>query len=183
MYQPEWKGPLEGYATNYISAQMWRMPRHMEFSDLMQEAYVVYLRCVARYQVEEAKHFMALFKRALCTEITDLSVKATKQRQEVLSCAADDEHTDFAPEALPGDMDNNGALLVAIRQMPREVSTIVALFLSAPQELLDLASAAWNSRQRGSQPRAGSTKHINRLLGLPESSDPIGTVERYFRPD
>lgn len=181
MYKPVWDGPIAGYATNYIAKHAWRMPRYMDHDDLMQEARLVFLRCAARYEVEEARHFMALFKKALFTEITDLSVKASKCRAEVSSTVEDDDSS-WVQREVVGETANAGELVLALRAMPSEVATVVSLFLNAPQELLELAGTAWNSRCRSSKARAGTNAHINKMLGLPEGSDPVGAVKEYFTP-
>lgn len=172
-YKPEFKGPVEGWVVNYVTANYWRVERTHERADLIQDAYLVFRRVADRYPGVEARHFMALFKTSWTRHFTDLANADTATRAETHR-AEGSADTDI------GETGNAGPLLVAIRQAPAEVRAVLSLFLSAPEEILELALAGW--KENDTRSRAGASGRINRLLGLPEGEDVLARVEDYFRP-
>lgn len=66
-----WEGVFENYARAFVSHNFWRV-RYLfgNEADAVQECAIVFWRCHALYQgkVREAKHFMALYKRALSND-------------------------------------------------------------------------------------------------------------------
>ena len=180
MYKPEFSGPIEGYARNYIHANLWKVARTHNRDEMIQEAWIVFARCVELYPViDTPQHFMALYKTALYRHVIDLAADATRVRSEVSeSCFEREDEQAWSRQPI-GDLDNEGQLRVLVRQAPREVKMVLSLFLNAPQELLDLATAAWEARGRR---RAEGNKMIGRLLGLPPGVDHIGQVEAHFVP-
>lgn len=170
----EWAGPIEGYVVNFLSKQHWKIKRTVPWEDAMQEAYCVFLRCKRKYpDIEEPQHFMALFKTAWYRHFTDFTNEDTASR--VVGPHVVDEHGS-APEAV-GELDNDGALALMIKQAPREVTMVLTLFLNAPQELLDLALGSWRADRRM---KVNGSEHINKLLGLPADYDSMQAVRDYF---
>jgi hypothetical protein len=156
----------------------------MTREDYMQEAYEVFLTLRRHYagKVEEPKHFMALFKRAWSNRLADLSTEDTNQRElfrpdhGIQRSAEGEEERQY--EAL-GETDNEGHLRILIRQAPREVGMVLNLFLSAPQELVEMALRSW-SGNKDSRRKDGGSAHINRLLGLDPSRDVMQEVHDYL---
>ncbi len=174
MFEPIWKGEHEGYATNYMARQHWRIKSTVPWDDAMQEAAFVFMRCKRKYtEVTEPQHFMALFKTALANHVTDLANANTEHRENM--AMAEDESVALV---VTGDMDNDGMLATLIRQAPREVQMVLSLFLNAPQELLDVALAGWRGKDR--RMRSGGSKRVNQMLGLPEDRNTMQEVEDYF---
>lgn len=179
MYVPEWKGPIEGYVVNSLSKQTWRVSSTHDRDDLRQEAYLVFLRCTARYPIiDTPQHFMSLFKTAWSRHMHDLAKKERVNHLMVPEAQLDrEDETEWTRDHV-GDLDNEGRLAVLIRQAPREVLLVLNLLLSAPQELLDLATASWDRRGRG----AGDPEElVSRLLGLDPESRPLSAVREHFR--
>lgn len=174
---PEWKGPIEGFVVNFLHKNLWRIANTHTFDDAMQEAWCVFLRTAATYPtVETPQHFMALFKRSWINEFNDLSNSATAVRAEVTEVVTEVDEDDWTREVI-GDLDNDGALAVMLRQAPREVLMVLNLFLNAPQELLDLAMAAW--KKSGRKMADGDTA-VERMLGLPAGTKPVTQTREYF---
>lgn len=172
-YSPQFAGPIEGYCVNHLKQNFWRLQSSMEYQDAMQEAQLVFYRLVAKYpKVKEPQHFMALFKTAWGRRVTDLAHVDTHCRCEV-AVPDDGDSSD-----LPGDLDNNGMVTLMIQQAPAEVKRVLALFLVAPAELLELAVTSW--RQNGHNSPEGN-KWLCRSLGFAPGTDVIGMVEKYFR--
>lgn len=179
MYKPEFKGPVEGWVVNQLSRgslAYWRVERTMSRDEVMQEAYECFLRCCRKFpkspEYDTPQAFMALFKRAWSNQFADLASYDTEDR----NCCSLEGREAKVPEA-PGDLENDGFLLVMIREAPREVRLVLSIFLDAPKELLEAAFSAWRA---GGNNQAGGSRHLNKLLGLPPTSDPVKLVEDYF---
>lgn len=171
----EFKGPIEGYVVNYLNQNFWKVERSMEWADIMQEAYCVYLDTNRRYpDVVDAPHFMTLFKRCWHSAFTNLTKKDTKHRYVCFE--SDDEDTANLYEPV-GDTDNAGYTTILLEEAPSEVRQVLALFLNAPNEVVELIASAW--RKPGKKREAGN-RRINRFLGFPENTDALGQVEDYL---
>jgi hypothetical protein len=179
----EFAGAVQGYVINGMKANYFRVSRTLSREDYMQEAYLVFLRVVRKYEgtVTEPKHMMALFKQAWANELNDLATRDTQQRMFVQApLSRDDGGEDVEAFEPAGDCDNDGALATMLRQAPREVSMVLNLFLSAPQEVLDVALASWRGKDR--RCRTGGSQRICHLLGIDPSVDVMQRVEDYFAP-
>lgn len=177
MYQPVFKGPIEGWVVNYTKAQFWRLQATMEWDDVMQEAYLVFLRCSNKYPgLQEAKHFMALFKQAWIRQVTDLAYLDSRHR--VSSTSTEIAEDGYIQEQV-GELDNDGQLSILMRQAPSEVRMVINLFLNAPQEIVDALLSGWTGRDK--RCRNGGSARINKALGLDPQMDVLGLVEDYFR--
>jgi hypothetical protein len=178
-YKPEWKGPMEGWVVNFLKTQMWRVAGTMEHADVMQEAYLVFLRCKKAYpKLDTARHFMALYKTAWQRQFTDFANADTASRviTEMPRIRIDDDFVEYEPM---GEADNEGYLAILLSEAPREVLMVMNLFLSAPQELIEIALSSWNGSDK--RCKAGGSKRINQMLGLPPDLDVIKMTEDYIR--
>ena len=182
-YKPQWKGPIEGYAVNYITLNLWRVQASCEHADLLQDAWLVYDRCAKKYpDMDTPQHFMALFKRALANHVNDLANRDSATRALIVPITErkDEEGADIELREHVGEMDNDGMLRVIVRQAPAEVMLVLQLFLNAPAELVEMALSSWNP---DSNRRNQGSERLNRLLGLPTDFDSVGTVRAYFSPE
>ena len=176
-FKPMFKGPIEGFVVNYLRRNFWRLEATMEYEDVLQEAYVVFLHVAKTYpDIKEAKHFMALFRTAWTNRVTDLSLQDSKRRENEAGYDDGDQPGEYTRDVL-GELDNAGALTVAIKQAPEEIRRVLSLFLNAPVELLDLASQAWKSRGRK---KDHGNAMLCQMLDFPNGTDVVGIVEDYF---
>ncbi len=179
MYEPQYAGPIEGWVVNYLKTNMWRVERSMERDDVLQEAYLVFLRCSTKYPVlDTPQHFMALYKMAWVREFTDLANRDTKLRAEVPDHVNLDDESPMYREPI-GETDNEGRLALLLRDAPREVVMVLNLILNAPQELVDVVFSGWTGRDR--RRRDGGSSKVCAALGLPQDLDVMGMVEDHFR--
>jgi len=72
------------------------------------------------------------------------------------------------------------ALAIMLRQAPREVIMVMNLFLNAPTEIAEVALSGWRGKDK--RCRAGGSKQICKLLGLPLDLDVMQMVDDYFKP-
>lgn len=161
-----------------MRAEYWRVAETHDREDFMQEAHYVFLKLAARYPlVEGPQHFMGLFKTAWSNHLIELAQVATRARRLVPEVQlTDDEGAVWDRETI-GDFDNDGVLTIMVAQAPAEVRMVLSLFLTAPQEIFDLAQSTW--RQSGRY-RADGEAFVRRALGLPDTSFPLRAVFDYF---
>jgi hypothetical protein len=184
-YEPQWKGPVEGWIINFLHAgkgNYWRVQSSMEVEDVMQEAYCCFLRIKRRYKVTNGAHFMALFKSSWIRYFDDLSSEDSKHRAVLVTDVV--EHDDGTPTITVepiGDLECDGYLATLIRQAPSEVLTVLNLMLRAPQEIVAEVLSSWNGRG-DARAKAGDSRRVNELLGLPLDQDTLGAVRAYFAP-
>lgn len=176
-YKPVFKGPIEGWVVNHMAANFWRVERTQCRDDVMQDAYIVFARVAEVYPGVEAKHFMALFKRSWTNHFTDLANEDTQSRRVGRAVVRNSEGQEQDAEYI-GETDNDGVLATMLRQAPEEVTAVLALFLNAPSEILELALASWKGEDR--RMKSGGSKKICQMLGLPEDLDVMRQVEEYF---
>lgn len=179
MYSPIFEGPVEGFVMNFLAKNYWRVERTMTREDVKQEAYEIFLRVTRKYpSLETPQHFMALFKSAWFNHFTDRANEDTRSRIMVQPAIYVDESGAEVIFENTGDTDNDGALAIMLRQAPREISMVLNLFLNAPQEFLEVALAGWQGRDR--RCKAGGSRKICQMLGIPEDRDVLKAVEEYF---
>lgn len=179
-FTPIFPGPIEGWTVNYSRRHFWRVERSMEFEDVMQEAYIVFLRCASKYpDVETPQHFMALYKMAWANELIELAKEDTKLRAMVSSTPITPEGEEHQLEPV-GELYHDGHLSLLLSQAPKEVLMVLNLFLSAPLEITELALAGWGGRDK--RTKTGGSSRICKMLGLPPDLDVLTLVEDYFRP-
>jgi hypothetical protein len=146
----------------------------------MQEARIVFLRCARKYKdsVDNAAWFMGLYKRSLAARFADLSTKDTRYRAVgVLHAEHEDDEGATIPHDSIGELRNAGELHVTMRQAPSEVREVLSLLLSAPAEILEMATAAW---REGGKRSPFENSMINRLLGRAPDYPSLEQVREHF---
>lgn len=91
-FVPQWEGPVEGMIANLARKHLWRMPPEVEKDDLVQDGYVIFARCAAKYgaTVTNARHFMAIMSTAMYRRITDLANDRTDRHEVHLEACGED---------------------------------------------------------------------------------------------
>ena len=178
-YLPIFEGPIQGYCANNIQANLWKVQPLYDRDDMMQEAYLVFIRCAGKYPaLDTPQHFMSLFKMAWSRHIIDLAKRATNARACVSATAVDREDGTAYQRESVGETDNDGQLLTLLRQAPREVMVVLNLLINAPTELLDLAQASWDRKQKRGQKDPDT--FIAECLGLDPATRPLTKVKEFL---
>ena len=129
-YVPEWEGVFEKYSCKKIHDNLWRMQNiGYEFEDLYQEAAVVFCECRSRYNVENARHFMSIYSKALHDRFYDLAIKSYK------SIATSDFDDDDNSKYEPLDF-SQGELRLKLGSLSDELKQVMNLIINAPEEML-----------------------------------------------
>ena len=178
-YLPTFEGPIQGYAANNIQQNLWKVQPLYEREDMMQEAWLVFIRCAGKYpQLDTPQHFMSLFKMAWSRHVIDLAKKASAARRCSSATMLDREDGSAYQREVVGDFDNDGQLLTILRQAPREVMMVLNLLVNAPTELLELAQSSWDRRQKRGQ--KDPEKFVAECLGLDSESRPLQRTQEYL---
>lgn len=167
-----WEGPINGYAVNYVNANLWRLYNRYNFDELVNEAFLVYCKVSITYanKVDNPKWFMALYKTALSNRMHDLS--------KTINQLVEDCEEPYKGSSLVTS--NDGYLEVLLNQAPSEISSVLSLFINAPQELLDLAFSSWKSN--GGKKITGN-RFLSSVLGLKDTRDMCKMVTDYLIKD
>lgn len=131
IWLPQWEGPIHKWACSFIHRNNWRCDHIHDFDDLLQDAYLTYLKIVKRYpRVIEPAHFMALFKTAMIYQMHDKAryVKAKNVRH------ADVLDFDLLCNKLIGD-ENAGYLSITVNNAPVQLRHALSVFENTPEAL------------------------------------------------
>lgn len=174
MYQPVWEGVIEGYTKNYISRNLWRFEiRGFEFDDLLHEAWLVFATCRDKYQVEDPKHFMGLYKTSLHNYFYDLMKRCIEEKTSRHQLGEEESLEDAIA------IEEESTLRVLLTQAPIEVKQVLSLMFHAPTELLqDLGFC----RPTTGRQRSMTNTKLCRMFGYdPKEYDLIGSVQSFLK--
>lgn len=159
-WSPKWEGHIRGWATNFIRKNQWRCDRLHDFDDLLQDAYLVFLKIQERYpRVVHPPHFMALYKRALSNQFHDMSRLRRKLRTAFVDTCAETalEHHTEAPDTY---------LEAIIAEAPEAAKLAIKLIMDRPDLL----------RQETTSLRENLNMKLRRILGVGEEFDFAGSI-------
>ena len=74
-FTTRWRGPIQGHAVNTVKSFFPKLCVDHEFDDLMQEAYIVFMRCSSRYKdtvVMNPAWFMSLYRNSLRNKLINM---------------------------------------------------------------------------------------------------------------
>lgn len=80
-FRPRYSAYLEGYVVKFVRRSWPSMRNVYEFEDLLQEAYLVFLRCKRRFKPYGNNHaalFTAYYKQALFAHFASLATRAPR---------------------------------------------------------------------------------------------------------
>ena len=116
-FVPRWNGPIHGHAINTIRRYLPSLIAWHEFEDLLQEAYIVYMKCSRAYtgKVDTPQWFMSLFSRSLENKLINM-VKHGPRYNFI-------EDSEFAQAALNKTYsDDMAEIRILIQELPREIA-------------------------------------------------------------
>jgi len=161
VWEPVWEGAVKNWASGYINKQQWRCDIIVGHDDLLQDAYLIFLKLCGRYpRVIDPRHFMALFKTSLTNAIHDKSSRATRKGECLVDLGADisDSCAEWA-----GELTNAGYLSALLAEAPEELRLALALLANEPGRII----APVNCRK----PRENLNMKLRRILGLESTFD------------
>lgn len=174
VFTPQWSGAIEGWTRTFIKANNWRCDRIHTPADLLQDAYITFLKISERYpRVIDAPHFMRLYQRTIWNQMHDQA--RYMRRKRVLH----EDTTVDAPDLLAGrigEVSNSGYLGALLHEAPEELKLALALLAEHPEALRDTVRTA-------RQPRENLNMKLRRVLGLTSQFDFVGAVQALLKKE
>lgn len=162
-WQPSWEGPTKVWARGFISHNIWRCDRVHDADDLLQDAYLTYLKVVTMYpRVRRQAHFMSLFRRAIHNEMHDRARYVMRKREL-------NEDTSVDACELPGrigEVSNEGYIAVLLEQAPEPVRDALICIAQNPASLYQATGYRENLNMR-----------LRRVLGSDRRVDFCGAIK------
>jgi hypothetical protein len=166
-WSPCWEGPTEEWAKRFLWKNRWRCDRIHDTDDLLQDAYLTFLRVANRYpRVMGQGPFMALFRTAMTNEMHDRARYMRRKREQ---------HQDTSVDAGEitgriGDLANEGYLSLLIETAPQELQLALLCIIQNPPELACLPNRHENLNMR-----------LRRVLGYDSNVDLTGELRSLLR--
>lgn len=159
-WSPQWEGATRNWALGFIKKNRWRCDRINGFDDLLQDAYLTYLKIEQKYpRVMGQAHFMTLYRTAVRNEMHDRARYMRRKREQ---------HQDTSVDAAEiigriGEVTNEGYITLLIEQAPEELRLALVCIGQNPAAL---------HHQNGH--RENLNMKLRRVLGYDSSIDLIG---------
>lgn len=125
VFTPSWEGPIQSWAFKFIHKNRWRCDAIHEFDDLVQDAYLCFVKVRERYpRVVSPQQFMSLFRTTFTNQIHDHS-RYMKRKRVVHA----DTHTDVSDlcTGLVGDLNNDGYVSAVLASAPEHLKRAITL--------------------------------------------------------
>ena len=120
-YVPRWPGPIEGHAVNTAKHFYGALHPWHEFDDLLQEAYIVFMRCKRAYgsTVDNPAWFMSLFSNSLRNRFLNM-IKHGPRYNFI-------EDTNLTSPNAETNEDADGYLNLLLKELPPVLSMMIRL--------------------------------------------------------
>lgn len=171
---------IRGWLVNTARTNYWRVRSSYEFDDLVQDGYMVYAKCYARYYKNLTKdhdrQLMALVQVAFINHINTLSQKRGLTTEVPFSqVLPPDAETEELERLLPAE-EELGSIMVLLNNAPTEIVQVVTA-------LLQDATGFMRTRNFRRAIRETTNEYFCRLVGAdPKTTDLRGQIQAYFRP-
>lgn len=176
---PPW-GEVRQWLLNYGARNLWKIKPQHDMEDVLAWGQFYYFKCIQRYvpeRVENAAHFMSLFKRCVMNEFLWMAADTTRWRQEATNILGDESEISSTigdAASVCSDM-KDVELKIMLENAPKVVRQLV--------EKLVLSDVRPRQLTRGrSYERESPQEFVCRAAGVPlEEFDRIREAfERFF---
>lgn len=159
IWRPRWEPEIRNWSLAYIRKNKWRYEHINDVADLIQDAYVVFLKVSDSYpRCVEPSHFMALYKTSLRNMLFDKSREYERKLNLIDEYKCLDDTSDVpAPQ-----MHGFGELSAMISNGPPEIK----MFMSFIQNDDNLVKLREPQRTKRGEPRLNFDQRVARLLGI-----------------
>jgi len=133
-WTPCWEGATKNWAKGFLLKNRWRCDRIHEIDDLLQDAYLTFLKIADRYpRVMGQAHFMTLYRRAMANEMHDRSRYMRRKRELHQDTSVD--AVEISAERI-GEVSNSGYVNLLIDQAPDDLKLALECLVHNPPELI-----------------------------------------------
>ena len=147
-FVPRYTAALEGYIIKFVRRSWPSMAHLYEFEDLLQEAYLVFLRCKRRFEDygdNSAALFTAYFKQALMHHFASIHARSRRYN-----------YVEMAPEHEKGHNRN-------MYDDPGVLAEYRALLRSLPKEMMEVLTMLTNGERPAKCP-GKATRQLKHIL-------------------
>lgn len=126
VFTPQWEGPIRNWAYKFVSKNRWRCDAIHEFDDLIQDAYLCFVKVSDRYPlVIIPQQFMALFRTTFTNQMHDHSRYVKRKR--VVHCDSSKGVSELCVEFTRRDYNGGylGALLAGASDNIKRAITLI----------------------------------------------------------
>lgn len=128
-----WGGATENWTKSFIKQHRWRCDRIHDFDDLLQDAYLTFLKVERRYpRAAGQAHFMTLYRTALKNEMHDRARYMRRKREQHQDTSVD--AADLTSGRI-GEVGHDGYLNLLIEKAPEGVRLALECLEQNPPEL------------------------------------------------
>ena len=160
-WSPKWGPDYVKWTSSFLKANKWRVDPVNDLQDLMQDAYLVFVKICQSYpRVINPKHFFNLYKRAMINKMHDKSCARTRRRKVEVTLPED--VTDFFVGRI-GEAGNAGYVVALLQELPEEMQAVIQ-YMTTNQE---------KPHRVRNGPRENLSRRICREMGLPTDRDPV----------
>ena len=168
-WHPIWSKQVEIWTSKQVRKNLWRFDRIEEFSDIMQDARVLFFTLEKKYPiVNDMRHFFALYRTSLSRMFID---KARLKEKSVIdqNIFLDEIIDTLQLEGIP----NYGHLALLLDELPDELKTVLQALTTGRVRLkVDRPTRTMHQRENYNM-------RLKRRFSL-SMSDPVGELRNYF---
>lgn len=128
---------LHGWIINHAKKNFWRVASWYDFDDLVQDGFLCYCLCNARYRhVKEQRHFMSLVKISFIRHIHNLSNQRTRAVDEPLMLGPDQAEDYWgALEAMLPTEPEEATFVTLLNQLPEKFQKLIQILQNEGKDL------------------------------------------------
>lgn len=181
-YIPVFEGPIEGWVKNWMKKNFWKLEKHYQQSEVLQEARKMVHELWVNYykdKVVEAKHFQSLFMRAFSNRMTDWANKSTKFSAEIsMMHLSDEDHELLSTMTSDADVEAEVSLQQSIAAAPKEIRDVLQIAAEAPREIAEICIEALSGR---GDTKKAALAALSKIVGYEVSWNIGDEVKSYLR--
>lgn len=168
---------MKRWIYNQAHRNLWRVSGWVDIDDLIQDGFMCYVICKARYQPKNRDHFMSLVKITFINHITDLANKRTRTPESPICDIAEAGNDQELLENLAGSDNTDAEVISILARASKEVRLILSVISTD-------AGAAMLRQPVPIRPdgtRETTNERFCRVAGIP-TFDFEGAVRQLLKP-
>ncbi len=173
---------MRGFIFNTARKHYWRVASWYEFDDLVQDGYLCYAKCKAKYSetVTEKRHFMSLVQVSFLNYISTLASKRTATEEVAVShLSAQDGEGSADIEQLGGSTPEIASFLSLVSSAPEEFKQLILMLANDATEAAGFKRNTKSKHRR--RLRESTNEFFCRLIGKdPEDENVVEQLRAYF---
>lgn len=130
---PQWDDKIQKWTRGFVSKNLWRCDNIHDVDDLMQDAYLLFLKIKHAYpRINKSSAFLNVYKAALRNALHD-HARGMMVKNPVFVDTFEDDASSFYADRIVGEVTNNGYLAALLQEAPEELRMALALLNNNPE--------------------------------------------------